>query len=513
MKELLMKNKNKYIYNLSFFVAVLTILVTIIGCKDDAWENHYKELDSSLENNLLSVLSEGAEYTVFVDLLEQTGYDALLETPQAYTVWAPNNTALAQVSTDILNAPDLLSEFIGNHISRFSYNTSFAENSVLVKMLNNKSIQFSNSSGSVTFGDVNVVEKDILTANGILHKIDDVLTVRPNVFDYLNDNALRFPILLDFLTQFNETVFDEVNSVKIGTNTLGQPVYDSIFNSSNSYFNIIGNLSSEEERYTFIGLTDAVYENIFDDLYDYYQHPVADSTKYYTDSAIFSNLNFPIVNLEDLDGSAITTTTGNNVIINSGNVIENYALSNGNLFVVDQLDYDPKNIIYKKIRYEVENSSRREIGSLSDFTIQKKYDINASGDFTNTVSLTKNPNANNSNNYFEIAFSNVLSANYNIDLKFSPIGAAKQTKLKFEFSYVDENENIIVNEIPAIIISNQEDGVVRIGGTYAIPVYINSNKTNNFFVKLKVIIDVSEPELLLYDRSFGIDYAELVPID
>ncbi|ALJ04733.1 hypothetical protein APS56_06155 [Pseudalgibacter alginicilyticus] len=456
-------------------------------------------------------MSENSEYSIFVTLLEQTGYKSQLQTSQAFTVWAPNNAAFAQVSSAILNDPDALKELIGNHISLFSYNTS-SNQETLVKMFNDKYIEFINTSGISTFGGINLATKDILTSNGILHTINEVLEVSPNIWGYLNTNASEYPSLMAFLTQFNETVFDEGGSVKIGTNSLGQSVYDSVFVSSNSYFKTIGDLSSEERRYSFIGLTEQAYTGIYDTFKDYYYYPVADSIKANTDRTIFSNLNFPAVDIDDLNGNLVTTT-GNSVNLDPNAITENLALSNGNVFVVDELNYDPKNVIYKEVFYEIENTDRRTIGNATALTVQKRFNRTSSGQFYSVVNLNQNPDAGETNNYFEISFSNVLSASYTLHLKFVPIGASKNTNLKFQLSYTDENKNTIVDDIPSVVINNQEDGEIQIGGTYDIPVFINEQKANSYFVKLKIFVDVSESQLILFDRTFGLDYAKLVPTE
>jgi len=133
------------------------------------------------------------------------------------------------------------------------------------------------------------------------------------------------------------------------------------------------------------------------------------------------------------------------------------------------------------------------------------------------VELKANPDDEETNNYFEISFSNVLSAAYNIYIKFAPAGAIKDTKLRFVFSYVDNPDGggtkEVVHEIPAKVVGAFENGLIKIGGTYSIPVYVGSAKSNPYYVKLKVIIDVSEAELVLFDRKFGIDYIELVPAE
>lgn len=507
-----MKNRNNHIFNFSLLLLIVCVFLAV-GCEEKAWDEHYEQLDSRLEKTVFEVLSEDPEYSTFVALLEQTGYKSQLQSAQAFTVWAPNNAAFAQVSNTILNDPDLLQELIGNHVSQFSYNTTSSDEA-LVKMFNNKYVEFNNVGGTSSFGNLDIVQKDILASNGILHTISSVLEVNPNIWGYLNDNAAQYPTLMTFLDQFNEVVFDEANSVRTGTNTLGQAVYDSVFKSSNTYFEKIGDLSSEERRYSFIGLTEPAYTGIYDVFKDYYQHPVADTIQENTNRTIFNNLSFLPIDINDLDGvSTSRNIAGNEVVINPNAIVEDVTLSNGNVFVVDALDYDPKDVIYKPIRYEIEDSERRSIGNLDEFTMQKRYDISSSGRFYSAVNLAQNPNAGETNNYFEIAFSNVLSASYTLHLRFVPIGADQNTKLKFELSYVDDNKATVVQEIPAIDVSNIEDGEIQIGDTFSFPVFINQEVDNDYFVKLKVYIDVSEPELILYDRRFGIDYAELRPIE
>lgn len=506
-----MKNRNNTIANFTCILVMLCLFITV-SCKEEAWDDHYEQLDSRLESNILSVLSEDSDYSTFVNYLNQTGYSKELETAQAYTVWAPNNAAFSQISNDILNNPDLLKQLIGNHISLFSYNTA-NNDEVFVKMFNDKFIEFLNTDGTSSFGGVDVIEKDILALNGIIHTIDEVLEVNPNVWEHLNDNTSEFPILMNYLNEFNETAFDEENSVPIGSNTLGQTVYDSIFSSTNTYFKVIGDLSSEEDRYSFVGLTDNAYTSLYDIFDEFYNHPEADSIKIKTDKTIFENLNFPFIETSELNGTTITSTTGGSVMIDPNLITEEVLLSNGNLFVVNELNYDPRGVIYKPIRYEIEDTDNRTIGELADFLIQKTFDNNASSQFTNKISLIQNPTVGDTNNYFEITFSNVLAASYNINLKFSPVGASQDTKLKFQFTYTGTDELPVVEEIGPVIVSNLEDGIVTIGDTYTFPFFATGQENDNISVKLRVFIDVSEPELLLYDRTFGIDYAELVPTE
>ncbi|WP_372753382.1 fasciclin domain-containing protein [Labilibaculum sp.] len=505
----------KYIYNYKLvysLIASIALVFATVSCDDEVSDEHFNQIDIALEQNLKSLIAEDAELSTFYSLLQQTGYDTLLTYTQAYTVWAPTNDALATVSDDILNDADALYQLIGNHISRYSYTSSdIASEDILVKMFNDKYVENSMVDGTVYFDEAEVIEGDNLSSNGILHKIGDVVSVKSNIWNYLSE-ADGFSTLVDYISQYESIVFDADVSTIIGQNSLGKNVYDSVFISTNSYFDLVGDLNNEEERHSYIALSDDVYAVAYDSFKDYYQHPVEDSTITNVNATLFNNLNFDELSNDQL-GTTVCNTLGNCGIINTGSVDESIRLSNGNILAVNNFDLTPEDLVYKPIRYEVENSARRTVGDAVALTIKKDYDITASGLFTNKIQLDENPDDKETNNYFEVEFSYVLSADYDVYIKFSPIGASKDTKLKFEFSYTDADAKTVTNEIESIVIGNEENSSMKIGSTYTNPVYVNDNSDNKYIVKLKVFVDVSEAELVLYDRVFGIDYIELVPAE
>ena len=504
----------KIIYNYRMvysLIVVISLVFCTIACDDEIRDDHYYQSDDALNENLSSLIANDTELSTFYSLLKETGYDVLLNHPQAYTVWAPTNEALANVSPDIINNPDMLHELIGNHISRYSYTSKdIASEGILVKMFNEKYVPNSINDGTIYFDDVEVVDGDLLANNGILHKIGEVVDVKSNIWNYLNESG-EFPILVDYMSQFESIVFDPTVSTIIGQNTLGKNVYDSVFVTNNSFFDIIGDLNSEEERYTLVTLTDEVYTTAYDLYKEYFQHPNEAVVVSAVNTTLFDNLNCNEFGDDQLD-KWIPNTIGNSIVVNAASVDENVKLSNGNMLIVNNFDTHPEELIYKPIRFEVENSDKRTIGNPSVLTIKKRYDLTASGLFDNRISLQESPNEGETNNYFEIEFSNVLSADYDVYIKFSPVGASQDTKLKFEFSYKDAAGTTVEHPIESMVVSNQENGRIKIGDTYSNPVYVNSTD-ETYFVKLKVFVDVSDAELVLYDRSFGIDYIELVPVE
>lgn len=502
--------KNRFKYN-SIIIA-FSILTTLVSCKDD-WEEHYEQIDARLDSDILTVLAQDDDYSEFLGYLKETHIDSVLMASQAYTVWAPTNEAFASVPTEILEDEDLLKSLIENHVGRNSYTSGSFEDLVLVKMFNGKYLDFNKTTGSLTFGGVEMLENDILTSNGVVHKIKSTIEVRDNIWSYLKDNTERFPYQISYLEQFNQEAFDEDASTPISINSLGQTVYDSIFKESNTFFDIIGDLNSEETRFSFIGLTDEVYTQLYTNLEGYFAHKIADSTQLAIDRIIFNNVNFPLIDPIEIDGVEIdTTTTLNRVVISPPTDIETF--SNGNVLEVNEFVLDPKEIFYKPSRYEVENTVRREIGSTVDLTIQSVFDETASGRFTNIVSMLNDPNSTNTNNNFEVSFHNVYAAAYNVKVKFSPVSNDDEpTKLRFELTYNNLNGSEVVEEIESIIVEADEERDIQIGGDYLFNAFVDESENNIYNVKLKVIVDVNNAELALYNRRFGIDYIELVPVE
>jgi uncharacterized surface protein with fasciclin (FAS1) repeats len=502
-----------YNYRLVYILTVIIGLsLGLLSCEEEI-DEHYTQSDEALEDNLKTIIAADEDLSTFYGYLQETGYDALLSYAQAYTVWAPTNDVFSQVSADTLNNADLLYELIGNHICLYSYTSSDVdEDGILVKMLNDKYIQNTTEDGEVYFDEHKVTEGDILSNNGILHKIEGVATVKSNIWEYLESKSDEFPGLVEYITQFESIVFDPDESTVIGQNTLGEDVYDSVWVSTNTYFDEVGDLDSEEDRYTFIALSDDVYAAAYDRYKDYYYHPVEDTTISNVQNTLYHNIIFDELS-DDYWGTSVSNTLGNEVMIYESSVDEDRSLSNGNILVVNNFDFEPEDVIYKSIKYELENTERRTIGDNDALTISKSYDITASGLYVNKVQLDESPNDGESNNYFEVEFSYVLSADYDVYIKFADIGASQKCKLKFEFSYTDQDGNTLTHEIESIDVNPDEEGLIQIGDTYSNPVYVNDDEDNDYIVKLKVYMDVSDAELLLYDRQVGIDYIELVPVE
>jgi len=275
---------------------IIYALITIFGstfmlnsCNND-WDDHYNKYDSTSDESLLDKLKDDSDLSTFLGLLEEVGYDTILTYNKAYTVFAPTNEALTSLSENILNNTDSLKLFLGNHICRYSYSSVDSKDDIRVKMLNGKYVEFHQFNGNSYIGNSLLSLTDLSCSNGILHELSSYSSVKANIWSYLNGNS-DYSNITDYLAQFDTLTFDELNSTAIGINTLGETVYDSVYSNSNTYFDVIGEVNSEEYNYSFLGLTNNIYQNVYSDLAEYYNYPDEDTVYKYVSDMIVSHLS------------------------------------------------------------------------------------------------------------------------------------------------------------------------------------------------------------------------------
>jgi uncharacterized surface protein with fasciclin (FAS1) repeats len=138
---------------------------------------------------------------LFLKLLQITGYDNILGTYGTFTVFEPTNDAINQFvaengKTSIEDfSPDYLVKLVKAHIvnttfNSFQFKSGALDDSTLLG--NYLVVSFAASGFSATYINktAKVIRKDIVCSNGIVHKIDHILTpVIDNLYSYLQKHA------------------------------------------------------------------------------------------------------------------------------------------------------------------------------------------------------------------------------------------------------------------------------------------------------------------------------------
>ncbi|MBN2698745.1 MAG: fasciclin domain-containing protein [Bacteroidales bacterium] len=416
---------------------LLTGTLFIQTCSDE-WGRHYDEDTFNLpDKTLKEQIEEHSNLSLFSKMLQITGYDELLDASQSFTVWAPVNEALSGVDTTDTR---LVLEIVRNHIARSRITTSGVE-SRSVRMLNGKYIRFERSASGFSFADHNVVEPDLPAMNGLVHVIDGYAPFLDNLWEYIGRTE-NLDSLRTYLDENNILDFDPVNSVEIGVNEDGQPIFDTVFVLTNPVLEKLGAIDSEDSIYTAILPDNSAWTEAYGRIVNYFNFPGdAGSTirqRKLTQWTLVKDMLFHERLTEPATLDSVVTTTGN-VYYNPASLFPAtgpVVLSNGLAYVIGQMPYADTVSWFREIRIEAEDSEGR-VNTRSN--IFPRTSFGSGLDVSDNRYILVDPTSSEASVEFEIP--NTLSATYNIYCVFVPgtiVNASDiiPTKVKFILTYI-----------------------------------------------------------------------------
>ncbi|HDR67969.1 MAG TPA: fasciclin domain-containing protein [Bacteroidaceae bacterium] len=317
---------------------LLGILLALWGC-ENRWEEHTRIKPGVAEENLMELISSNPDLSEFSMLVESAGLHEMLASSRSFTVWAPTNSAMAQVDDAILADTTSLSVFVKNHICFGTY--SYYDRSELkkIKTFSGKNIIIDNMNGKVE--DASLLEPyDIIANNGILHTIDLPLSPKPNIWDIVETTDLC-PLHVSYLNSMTGMIFDPSVAVVIGVDPVtSKPIYDTLTGMvwSNSYLAEVRNLKDEDLVSTMILLEDDVFEAEYDKLRRFFI--VADSleTNELTRWHIARDLVFPgELAIEEIQDTLVSLYNIK-IPFDKNAVQETIKTSNGLVYILNQCD-------------------------------------------------------------------------------------------------------------------------------------------------------------------------------
>ena len=248
-------------YGIRIF-AIMAFTFLFAACKDE-WDNHFnaKALNKS-DMNLIEFIHSRSDLRTFEKMLKIAGYDSILSKSNTYTVWAPNDTALLAVN---LNDTALVKTIVNNHITRFSCSTfGVSTKARTVLMMNNKLLQFARAGVSYTFDGQQVVESDLATANGIIHIVSKYAAYKNNIWEFISKTD-GLDSLRAYINSLSKPVLDGTKSFQDGV------FVDSIFKTSNTVFENLASLKTEDSTYTAILPDNTAWVEAYNRIMPYYK--------------------------------------------------------------------------------------------------------------------------------------------------------------------------------------------------------------------------------------------------
>ena len=216
---------HKYLKRFVFFLVAVFVLA-VLGC-EERWGDYYLEPEYSAKD-LMNIIKENPEFSVFVDYLESFNLDTLFERKQAYTLFIPSNEAFDEISL----TEDQFLRVMGYHITSSVVLPSQIEEDKKILTLFGK-YSFMEKKEDGLFRDGKKLEhNNPLYANGTFYTLDEILFPRPNLFEFLSDTC---PVLANYITTKDSIAFDPVLSTPIGFDDEGNTIYDSVFNIVNTF--------------------------------------------------------------------------------------------------------------------------------------------------------------------------------------------------------------------------------------------------------------------------------------
>lgn len=533
------------IFNIRYGTMLLLTMALTLACSNN-WNNHYSADPEVVPDQSLweSIQKNPELLSDFAEILQLTAYDQVLDADQVYTVWAPANGCFNVDSLRTLldqgKKDQVVAEFVKNHLARFSHPVSKLTDKQIL-LLSKKTERLRSGEGQATFlfGEAEILTKNSLSSNGILHIVDRANPFFFNIYEYLKTEP-DLDSLKNFIYAYDEAVFDPLLSVPYGV-VDGKTIYvDSVVKLENKLLDKIGQLNHEDSTYWLIAPSNRAWNEAYDSIRQYFQYDLkvakADSLEQVnTKTMLVRDLVFN-ANLQKSPQDSLFSTQYQvsdkkyhvyQRPYDAGNIFsrisEEISCSNGRVFRTDEWLYQAEHNFYQEINVEAERVTGRDYSSslcdIMDRSIKSEDSISVS----NKRYIHLLPAGTSRNPWVSFEIPNTLSAAYDIYCVFVPYktynptheNVDKPTKVKFTLSYNDEkgnprtlvckdsNDNNVYTTDPAILDS------VLVLSNFKFPVAnYGQEKTT---VLLKVETSITSKETALYTREMLIDCICLKP--
>lgn len=445
------------------------------------------------------------ELSIFAKMLDQSGYFTKLDNK---TIWAPNNTALAEID---LNDHALVRRLVENHISDGLYvQTPISMLIGKVTMINQKRMDLSKTDNDYFLNGNKILTIGIGIQSGQINIIDGFLPYRPTLWEYLNQMGMADSMCM-FLRSFNKKTYDTVAKDSVITNEL--------------LTNVAASLKIETMEYTVLIPDDRLWNETVNRLMQYYPSTTDTAT-------IASRLNnvkrIILMNLfvqgrkSTLMSDTLILTTLGNELVNPSQLFGNDTLisklSNGNCLKISALNY--LNTVQKEVRVEAENPVNRTNAnssinvrnrvSLPDFSISNNAYIRVFPLTTSSVQKV----------WAQYSIPNLLPGKYNIYVVFVPAYLEDTAKtlpylVNFYLTYPNADGVTVSNASMSsnVITAPKTISKIRVKSDFIVNFFDMSlaGKTNPS-IKLKVENAAIVNQSTLYSREVRTDCILFEPV-
>lgn len=320
----------KILNKLQTVVCLLLGCLAFYGCSDSL-DEHTTVTDSKLQKSLAQRIAEEPELSEFYALLEESGYDEVLNSSKSFTVWAPDNEAMSNVPSEALSSTEQVEWFISNHIALTSFTTDMVEDTLRVQMLSEKYEDF--LSGT-SIGGAGISLADQYASNGIYHIIDTDLAPQYNIWEYIVANPGDHD-QNDFIESLSD--FDLFNVESGSQEATAMEETDDTLPANEMLRKF--DLKDEQKRFTYFVMADEGFRQEKEKLVPFSKKGSQDSTQMLAQYNVVKDLIFEETYSQENLPDTLVSIDGVKVPVNQEDFIgEPLHLSNGIVYLVNKVD-------------------------------------------------------------------------------------------------------------------------------------------------------------------------------
>ena len=457
---------------------------------NDDWDEYYQELPSHIGQNVLDLLAEDENYSLFYEGLLKYGFDDLLTKNQYFTLFVPVNSAFEGLPEFSNNEWRKIFSFHILYKGLFSHD--FADVNIMTtagKYLDLK--RTGESQFFVSGSRVNMDHVDNYCQNGVIHEIDRLLIPSPNVYEYIMSLDSDYSILQSFLSSMDRRFIDYENSQRIGVDDEGNTIYDTVWTEENYFLDKIAGLNNEDGAYTAFLPSNNHVLSALDDVSEFFGNiEELDEDSYnqllfITFTGSFTRNIYTSENLPD----TILSVTGKTI---DGSMLSfsqaDMKVSNGMIHMLAEMTI-PTDYFLMPIVIECDRKENRKVSN-TIYPIEQMSDSRASGGSYVFYGC------NFVGDYIEFTVQMVLKTTY-----WFVWTGPKQGPSHYQLSVKDEDTGEYVNVGDPVNNWTKGNFVPVISGTYTF---------NEFGSKTVRMTIVDERPLIGYN-SIYLDYIKLIP--
>lgn len=212
------------------YIILIALLFTGFSACDDTWNEHYANQPETVDQSVWDALKSDSNASKFVALMEKYQLDTLFSEKynDVYTLFVPSNEAIDRFSA----TTEIRVDDVAYHIAHYFIQPNNINGKRKIQTLLLKFAQFENNNGELLYDNIPIQKSGPLYANGRYFMIDEVVSPKPSLYEYITVNN---PALKNYIDEQDSIILDKELSIPIGFDEEGKTIYDSVITIINMF--------------------------------------------------------------------------------------------------------------------------------------------------------------------------------------------------------------------------------------------------------------------------------------